>query len=78
MDPKIKALTLVIAIVTLAFVVNSLTLAMIVGLFKAETDHAAIIEILKPAFYTALGVMVGVVTTMALNHASDPPTKPPS
>lgn len=50
-----------IAAFTLSFVMASVVLVLLAGLFNKSVDNAQIFEILKPAFQTVIGALVGIV-----------------
>jgi len=50
--------------VTLAAILVSVVVVLLVGLFDPIVDNKAIFAIIGPAFQTVVGVFVGVLSTM--------------
>lgn len=50
-----------IAAFTLSFVLVAVILVLLSGLFNPNVDNKEIFEILKPAFQTVIGALVGIV-----------------
>jgi hypothetical protein len=48
---------------TLGTIILAVVAAMLIGLFRVETDHAQIVAILGPAFQTIIGAFVGAFST---------------
>jgi undecaprenyl pyrophosphate phosphatase UppP len=71
---KDKLVTIVTYMVTatLCFVVLSLILALIHGLFVKEVDNKAIFEIITPAFQTIIGGLIGWLSGLKVgSHIED-------
>lgn len=56
---------------TLAFVMISVVLVLLAGLFISSVDNNKVFEILGPAFQTTLGAFVGILTGQLLNRKSN-------
>lgn len=52
-----------IAAFTLALIMVSVILVLLAGLFNPNVDNKEIFEILKPAFQTVVGALVGIVAS---------------
>jgi ABC-type arginine transport system permease subunit len=61
MEDLSKKVTLT-ACYTLAVILISMVLAMLVGLFDAQVDNNKIFEIVGPAFQTIVGGFIGLIT----------------
>lgn len=59
-----------ISIVTLAMVVTSVIAAVVFGLFHASIDNQQVFEIIKPAFTTIVGGMLGLVSGIVIGKKS--------
>jgi len=61
MEDLSKKVTLT-ACYTLAVILISMVLAMLVGLFDAKVDNNKVFEIVGPAFQTIVGGFIGLIT----------------
>jgi ABC-type arginine transport system permease subunit len=61
MEDLSKKVTLT-ACYTLAVILISMVLAMLVGLFDAQVDNNKVFEIVGPAFQTIVGGFIGLIT----------------
>jgi hypothetical protein len=61
MEDLSKKVTLT-ACYTLAIILISMVLAMLVGLFDSQVDNNKIFEIVGPAFQTIVGGFIGLIT----------------
>ena len=61
MEDLSKKVTLT-ACYTLAIILISMVIAMLVGLFDAQVDNNKVFEIVGPAFQTIVGGFIGLIT----------------
>jgi len=66
-----------IVVSTLAAVMVSVIVVLLLGLFDPRVDNDKIFGILGPAFQTIVGCFVGILGSRVLNDTK-PPTLPPS
>ena len=61
MDDLSRRVTL-IATYTLTFIIMSMVLVMLIGLFHDKIDNSKVFEIVGPAFQTIVGGFIGLIT----------------
>ena len=56
---------------TLCFVVISMVLAMLIGLFDNDVSNDKIFEVITPAFQVVIGGFIGLITGIKIGQTDD-------
>ena len=56
---------------TLCFVVISMVLAMLIGLFDNDVSNDKIFEVITPAFQVVIGGFIGLITGIKIGKSDD-------
>lgn len=60
-----------IATVSLAIILMSMVLVMLLGLFHDKVDNNKVFEMLSPAFQTIVGGFIGLITGIKIGEAEN-------
>jgi undecaprenyl pyrophosphate phosphatase UppP len=69
MNDKVSFWVVVIATMSLAAILLTMTIAVCVGLFNHEVDNNKIFEMLIPAFQTIVGGFIGLITGINIGRS---------
>jgi len=58
-----------VATMSLAIILMSMVMVMLVGLFHDKVDNNKVFEILSPAFQTIVGGFIGLITGIKIGEA---------
>lgn len=60
-----------IATISLAIILLSMVLVMLIGLFHDKVDNNKVFEMLSPAFQTIVGGFIGLITGIKIGQNDD-------
>jgi hypothetical protein len=60
-----------IALISLATILMSMVMVMLVGLFHDNIDNNKVFEMLSPAFQTIVGGFIGLITGIKIGQTDD-------
>ena len=60
-----------IALISLATILMSMVMVMLIGLFHDKVDNAKVFEMLSPAFQTIVGGFIGLITGIKIGQTDD-------
>lgn len=60
-----------VATLSLAIILMSMVLVMLIGLFHDKIDNNKVFEILSPAFQTIVGGFIGLITGIKIGEAEN-------
>jgi ABC-type arginine transport system permease subunit len=60
-----------VATVSLAIILMSMVLVMLLGLFHDKVDNNKVFELLAPAFQTIVGGFIGLITGIKIGEAEN-------
>ena len=60
-----------IALISLAAILMSMVMVMLVGLFHDNIDNNKVFEMLSPAFQTIVGGFIGLITGIKIGQSDD-------
>mgnify|MGYP000278765901 CR=1 FL=1 len=60
-----------IATISLAIILLSMVLVMLIGLFHDKVDNNKVFEMLSPAFQTIVGGFIGLITGIKIGQSDD-------
>ena len=69
MNDKVSFWVVVIATMSLAAILLTMTVAVCIGLFNNDVDNNKIFEMLIPAFQTIVGGFIGLITGINIGRS---------